>query len=84
MRREDWQVRSTLAAEYVLCTLDGPARGRFERSLEADPALRAEVARWERNLYRLADAVPPIVPPPRVWQRIERATGAHAIEEHLE
>jgi len=61
-----------LAAEYVLGTLRGPARRRFQTLLPAHPALRQAVARWEQRLVVLAASEPGVEPPPRVWQRIEQ------------
>ena len=60
-----------LAAEYVLGTLRGPARRRFESLLPAHPALRAAVARWQGALMPLATTVRPVQPSPRVWRGIE-------------
>lgn len=60
-----------LAAEYVLGTLRGPARRRFDALLPAHPALRAAVARWQDALVPLAASVKPVPPSPRVWQGIE-------------
>lgn len=60
-----------LAAEYVLGTLRGSARRRFENLLPAHPALRAAVARWQGALMPLATSVRPVAPSPRVWQGIE-------------
>ena len=64
-------LRSRLASEYVLGTMRGPARRRFEEYLKRDPALRAEVVRWEDHLSPLAERLRPVDPPARVWQRIE-------------
>lgn len=61
-----------LAAEYVAGTLRGPARRRFEALLATHPALRAGVRTWEDRLMPLTGAVPPVAPPRRVWQHIER------------
>ena len=61
-----------LAAEYVLGTLHGPARRRFERLLSAHPALQRAVSDWERRLNRLAAASVPVPPPPPVWKDLER------------
>jgi anti-sigma-K factor RskA len=62
-----------LAAEYVLGTLHGAARRRFERLLPAHPHLRRAVADWEGRLNRLAaGGGPAIPPPPRVWTAVER------------
>lgn len=62
----------SLAAEYVLGSLHGPARRRFEQLLPAHPALQRAVAEWERRLNRLAAASPPVSPPPDVWRGLER------------
>ncbi len=64
-----------LAAEYVLGTLTGGARRRFDALLPAHPVLREAVAGWERRLLPMAlkaDAVPPA---PRVWSAIESTLG---------
>ncbi|WP_119157101.1 anti-sigma factor [Caldimonas tepidiphila] len=61
-----------LAAEYVLGTLRGPARRRFEALLPAHPALRAAVAFWQSGLEPLAGSIEPVPPPPALWPRIER------------
>ena len=61
-----------LAAEYVLGTLRGPARRRFETLLPSHPALRAAVAAWQARLAPLSDSVPPVQPSPAAWQGIEQ------------
>jgi anti-sigma-K factor RskA len=61
-----------LAAEYVLGTLHGAARRRFEQLLYAHPGLRQAVADWERRLNRLAVASPAVAPPPTVWRDLEQ------------
>jgi anti-sigma-K factor RskA len=60
-----------LAAEYVLGTLQGPARRRFEQLLHSHPALRDAVAQWQARLAPLADSVAPVAPPAHVWSGIE-------------
>lgn len=72
------QLRDMLAGEYVLGTLAGPARRRFERLLREDYALRDVVGSWERRLSPLVDAVPAIAPPKRVWQEIEQRVSPSA------
>lgn len=68
-----------LAAEYVLGTLRGPARRRFEALLPAHPALRAATEAWRLRLVPLAVAVKPVVPSAGVWTRLEqRLFGASA------
>jgi len=60
-----------LASEYVLGTLRGRARRRFEQVLRLRPAARSAVHAWEDRLGRLAASVAPIKPPDRVWSAIE-------------
>ncbi|MEP7283761.1 MAG: anti-sigma factor, partial [Rubrivivax sp.] len=63
-----------LAAAYVLGTLRGPARRRLEALLPAHPALRQATAEWQQRLALLADGVPAVEPPTRVWERIAERT----------
>lgn len=65
------ELRRRLAAEYVLGTLHGGARRRFELWLRSDPALRREVTGWEQRLVPLATTLPEIAPDPALWRRIE-------------
>lgn len=60
-----------LAAEYVLGTLQGGARRRFEALLPAHPALREAVASWQQRLAPLSSSVAPVEPPARVWQGVQ-------------
>jgi anti-sigma-K factor RskA len=64
-----------LAAEYVLGSLDSDERRAVEARLAADPAFRAAVAAWEKRLQPLADALPPVAPPPHVRDRVMAAIG---------
>jgi anti-sigma-K factor RskA len=59
-----------LAGEYVLGTLRGPARQRFERLCAQDAAVRAARDAWERRLAELAERAAPIAPSPQVWSSI--------------
>jgi len=71
------QLRDRLAAEYVLGTLRGRARDRFEALMRYDYDLRRTVGEWEARLSPLAAAAGGIAPPPRVWQTIaRRVSGA--------
>ena len=60
-----------LASEYVLGTLHGAARRRFEKLLVESSAARAAVHAWEQRLAVLARSVPPVEPPWRVWTATE-------------
>ena len=69
-----------LAAEYVLGTLRGPARRRFERWRESSAAVDARCGYWERQLLPLFGPVRGIEPAPRVWARIRtRLVPASAV-----
>ena len=68
-----------LAADYVLGTLRGRARARFERHLRERPEARELVARWEAALTPLARRVPPLEPPARVWRGIEARLAPPAV-----
>ena len=76
MKYQNAQLRRMLAAEYVLGTLRGPARRRFERLARADAALRAEQYFWETRLGRLGRAVKPVTPLPTVWVSLQRRIEA--------
>ncbi|GAB2903878.1 anti-sigma factor [Paralcaligenes sp. KSB-10] len=60
-----------LAGEYVLGTLRGAARRRFEALMERDPALSAEVRQWQDILTALDAGDAPVDPPARVWRTIQ-------------
>lgn len=71
MRLANETLRDRLAAEYVLGTLSGRARRRFEVYLRGNPQMRRAVAQWEDRLCPLNDVLPAIEPPQRVWRAIE-------------
>ncbi|MCE0488861.1 anti-sigma factor [Pantoea sp. Mb-10] len=64
-RRDD-----ALAAEYALGTLRGSARLRFQRRMQAEPALMARVTRWQSLLSGLDTTLAPVPPPASVWKKI--------------
>ena len=73
--RNNPALREKLAAEYVLGTLRGGARRRFERWLAGDSALRTSVADWQDRILPMAEWSQAAVPPARVWNGIERRLG---------
>lgn len=78
MRYTQPELLEHLASAYVLGTLTGGARRRFER-LQRDRAdVRVRVARWEARLGQLAVSVPVHKPSPRVWTAIATRTQAAA------
>jgi anti-sigma-K factor RskA len=66
------ELRDKLAAEYVLGTLVGRARARFQSLMRYDPDLRRVVDEWEARLAPLARAGTEIAPPERVWRALDR------------
>lgn len=65
-----------LAAEYVLGSLTGGARRRFERWMIDSHQVRQEVWFWEAKLGDLGSAVPTQEPPSSVWTAIEQRLWA--------
>lgn len=60
-----------LSAEYVLGSLHGSARKRFERWMMESETVRKEVWFWEQKLGQLSVSVPEVAPPSAVWNSIE-------------
>ena len=64
-----------LAAEFALGTLPARPRARLARAARADAVVAQAIGEWEQRLAVLAEAVPAINPPPRVWTRIAARLG---------
>lgn len=71
------QLADRLAAEYVLGTLRGAARRRFEALLPAHPTLRAASREWYDRLMPLSAAIEPVQPSGDVWRRISARIGGN-------
>lgn len=72
MNYESRELRDKLAAEYVLGTMPALVRGRFERLLSMDPALRRAVEDWSARFDPLDTDVGAVEPPAYVWRAVER------------
>jgi anti-sigma-K factor RskA len=72
-------LQDRLAAEYVLGTLRGPARDRFQRMMSLDSNLRIAVEAWQSRLVPIAVAIEPVKPRGRVWDAILRRTAPGAM-----
>ncbi len=68
-------LQQKLAAEYVLGTLRGGARRRFEGWLNRDAQLQQVVRQWEGNLLPMAEFAKTEQPATSVWQSLEKRLG---------
>ena len=64
-----------LAAEYVLGTLRGPARRRFERWRSSSELVAEHCAIWERHLAPMAERLREMPPPAGTLAKIQRRLG---------
>jgi anti-sigma-K factor RskA len=63
-----------LAASYVLGTLQGRARHRFEMVMQSRADVAAAVAQWSGRLSAMHEQLPAIEPKPSLWKAIEKRT----------
>ena len=71
MRYDDTRLRDLLAAKYVLGSLHGAARKRFESLAIKRSDWQQAVDWWSARIHLLADTVPAIEPDKAVWQKIQ-------------
>jgi len=71
-RDDDW----TLAGELALGVLAGDERVAAETRAAVDPAFARLVEDWHARLGDMAAEAAPVVPPPRVWDAIDRSLFA--------
>jgi anti-sigma-K factor RskA len=76
MRYHQPQLLQKLAAEYVLGTLIGRARRRFERLMIDSHQVRVAVWDWEQRLSPLAQATRSMQPRARVWREVQARTNS--------
>ena len=75
MRLTDPRLLDRLAAEYVLGTLRGGARRRFEQELAPGSPARAAVDRWESRLAAWAARFEPVQPRAQTWPALALRLG---------
>ncbi|WP_345816081.1 anti-sigma factor [Paraburkholderia sp. PREW-6R] len=75
------QVIDLLAAEYVLGTLRGAARRRFQLYADRDSVVRKAVDDWQRRISPMAELAEPRMPPAAVWEAIERRLNLSSARE---
>jgi anti-sigma-K factor RskA len=76
LRYKNPDLQARLAGEYVLGSLHGQARRRFETLMRTEPTLRQEVQRWAQRLEPLNDELEAVTPPARIWSKIAQQVGA--------
>jgi anti-sigma-K factor RskA len=75
------ELRDRLSAAYVLGTLRGGARRRFETLRRNSALIEQEVLTWQERLSPLAEFSPAVTPPARVWQAIDRKLALQQTKE---
>ena len=70
-----------LAASYVLGTLQGRARRRFEAVMRNQPALADAVALWTQRLGPMLTTLPPMEPSAALWDSIAQRSGMTTVGE---
>ena len=74
MRYTHPELLDHLASTYVLGTLQGGARRRFERLRSDRSDVQARVTQWEMRLGELALSIPPQTPSANLWPAIAART----------
>jgi anti-sigma-K factor RskA len=64
-----------LCGEYLVGTLRGPARRRFERALREEPLVAARLRHWQGLLAPRYSSMIETPPPASAWPRLERELG---------
>ena len=77
------RLQHQLAAQYVLGTLRGGARRRFESWLQTEAGLRHLVRQWESHLLPMAEMAPAVAPSPQVWEHIRQRIGLEHVKQEV-
>ena len=80
MRLEDHALLDALCGEYIVGTLRGAARRRFERALREEPRIAQRLRHWQEMTPRYSTKVE-VQPPRRVWSRLEKELGLDEYRE---
>lgn len=75
------ELRDRLSAAYVLGTLKGGARRRFETLRKESALIEQEVLAWQERLNPLAEFSTAVTPPPHVWHAIEKQLERSATQQ---
>jgi len=75
MRLENHRLLDALCGEYIVGTLRGGARRRFERAIQNEPRTALRLRYWESTVLPRYSKMIEVQPSPRVWQRLQRELG---------
>ncbi|MBY0573217.1 MAG: anti-sigma factor [Undibacterium sp.] len=75
--RNNIKLQNRLAAEYVLGTLRGGARRRFDTWLKNEAYLQQVVREWQAHLIPMAELTKGNTPNIQVWKNIEKYLAKH-------
>lgn len=75
MRLAQHRLLDALCGEYLLGTLRGAARRRFEASLRAEPLVAQRLRHWEATIMPRYSEKIEVPPPGHVWRKLERDLG---------
>lgn len=76
MRYDQPELMRQLGAEYVIGTLQGAARRRFERLLSTHEEARAQVAFWDQRLSEFGQVLNRADPPAAAREQLLRRVGS--------
>ncbi|MCF2949174.1 anti-sigma factor [Paraglaciecola aquimarina] len=68
-------LRNALAAEYVLGTLRGGARRRYQQLMMTSQLISETTWLWEQYLNGMGETISPVTPDDKVWKVIQEKLG---------
>ncbi len=72
-----------LCGEYLLGSLRGPARRRFERALVDEPAVKRRLQFWQARMLPTMSEKIAVRPAPASWKRLSNELGLHRYRPSL-
>src|SRR5216684_175840 len=75
MRLASQPALDAVCGEYVVGTLRGAARRRFERALREEPLVAQRLRDWQSKITPRYAPMIEVPPSPQVWKRLEKTLG---------
>jgi anti-sigma-K factor RskA len=75
MKIENSPLLDALCGEYLIGTLRGPARRRFERTLRSEPRAALRLKHWQEICAPRYSSTIEVQPSVQLWKRLERELG---------